>query len=181
MALPLNLELVSTLGSHCVRRSVEQLQQAGAAWQQAVQPLPLGFPPGPEGDVAFELAQEPLECLESLQSRYGGLVGFKLASRSIVLVSSPSVLLHTPICFLHRLLQTPVGAVRLQLLGNGIWMHFLLTGSWEHTVIILELTKAMLNTMYMRLGKTQGMHNMGKVGKRRELQGRNMRVEVGTY
>lgn len=41
----------------------------------------------------------------------------------------------------------------LQLLGIGIWMHFLLTGSWEHTVIILELTKAILNTMYMRLRK----------------------------
>ena len=123
MALPLTLELVSTLGSHCVRRSVEQLQQVGATWQQVVQPLPLGFPPGPEGDVAFELAQEPLQCLESLQSRYGGLVGFKLASRPIVLVSSPSVLLHTPMCFLHHLLQTSVGAVRLQLLGNGIWEH----------------------------------------------------------
>ena len=89
--LPANLELVTTLASHCLRRTSEAVQQTRATLQQAIQPLPPGFPPGPDGDVALELAQNPLQCLESLKSRYGSLVGFKLASRPIVLVSSPWV------------------------------------------------------------------------------------------
>lgn len=32
-------------------------------------------------------------------------------------------------------------------------MHFLLKGSWEHTIIILELTKASLNKIYIREGE----------------------------
>ncbi|KAG0621796.1 hypothetical protein M758_3G049100 [Ceratodon purpureus] len=88
--LPANLDLITTLASHCLQRSTESVQQAQVTLRQAIQPLPPGFPSGPDGDVALELAQNPLQCLESLKSRYGGLVGFKLASRPIVLVSSPA-------------------------------------------------------------------------------------------
>lgn len=84
-----NLGLITTLASHCVQRATDAALQSQVTVQQALQPLPPGFPPGPEGDVALELAQSPLQCLESLKARYGSLVGFKLASRPIVLVSSP--------------------------------------------------------------------------------------------
>lgn len=84
-----NLGLITTLASHCVQRATDAALQSQATVQQALQPLPPGFPPGPEGDVALELAQSPLQCLESLKARYGSLVGFKLASRPIILVSSP--------------------------------------------------------------------------------------------
>lgn len=96
LILPANLELITTLASHCVRRTTEAAQQTQATLQQAIQPLPPEFPPGPDGDVALELAQNPLHCLESLKSLYGNLVGFKLASRPIVLVSSPCVLFYSP-------------------------------------------------------------------------------------
>lgn len=85
-----NLELIATLASHCLQRTTESVKQGQAVLQQAVQPLPSCFPPGPNGDVALDFARDPLECLASLKSRYGSLVGFKLASRPIVLVSSPN-------------------------------------------------------------------------------------------
>lgn len=84
-----NLELMTTLASFCLQRATESLSRTQTAMQQVMRPLPQGFPPGPDGDVALELAQDPLRCLESLKSRYGSLVGFKLASRPIILVSSP--------------------------------------------------------------------------------------------
>lgn len=107
--VPANLELIATLASHCLQKTTESLQQTQATLQQAIQPLPPGFPPGPDGDVALELAQNPLRCLESLKSRYGSLVGFKLASRPIVLVSSPWVI-PLLLCFLHILIAPSVSS-----------------------------------------------------------------------
>ncbi|KAL3682183.1 hypothetical protein R1sor_000205 [Riccia sorocarpa] len=47
-------------------------------------------PPGPAYDMAFQLAADPLRCLEDLKSQYGAIVGFRLISRPVVLVSSPA-------------------------------------------------------------------------------------------
>jgi hypothetical protein len=87
-----NLQLLTALASHCLLRSQHAVHSSRQQLQQLTEPLPAGFPPGPrEYDLAWDLARDPLHCLESLRARYGDLVGFKLASRPIVLASSPSV------------------------------------------------------------------------------------------
>lgn len=86
-----NLQLLTALASHCLLRSQHAVHSSRQQLQQLTQPLPAGFPPGPrEYDLAWDLARDPLHCLESLRASYGDLVGFKLASRPIVLASSPS-------------------------------------------------------------------------------------------
>jgi hypothetical protein len=46
-------------------------------------------PPGPFYDVALQLANDPLRCLEDLSSEYGSVVGFRLLTRPVVLVADP--------------------------------------------------------------------------------------------
>ncbi|MCO5594512.1 hypothetical protein L7F22_048544 [Adiantum nelumboides] len=60
--------------------------QAGA---EMVRPLPRSFPPGPSHDIALDVARDPLLCFQSLKATFGSTVGFKLATRPVVLVTSP--------------------------------------------------------------------------------------------
>ena len=57
--------------------------------QKFLEPLPRGFPPGPDQDVALALAADPLQTIEDLRSEFGGAVGFKLAGERVVLISDP--------------------------------------------------------------------------------------------
>ena len=63
------------------------LTSAVTAVTQLTQPLPPGFPPGPDGDVAIELGTDPLALLTRVTARYGGAVGVKLAGARAVVVS----------------------------------------------------------------------------------------------
>ena len=56
---------------------------------RGLRPRPLGFPPGPSGDVSLELLQDPLPFLERTEAAYGGSVGMVLAGEYVVLLSDP--------------------------------------------------------------------------------------------
>ena len=49
-------------------------------------PRPPGFPPGPAEDVAPRFLSDPLGTLESLEARYGGVVGVLLGGERVVIV-----------------------------------------------------------------------------------------------
>ncbi|KAI5067887.1 hypothetical protein GOP47_0016232 [Adiantum capillus-veneris] len=73
----------------CVSQQLMILTAGGVA--DMVRPLPRSFPPGPTHDIALEMARDPLLCFQSLKNSYGSTVGFKLATRPAVLVTSPKL------------------------------------------------------------------------------------------
>jgi len=52
-------------------------------------PTPQRFPPGPSGDVAFDLLRDPLSFLNNVTQRSGNVVGLSVAGQRVVLVTDP--------------------------------------------------------------------------------------------
>eukprot|EP00854_Cymbomonas_tetramitiformis_P001707 gene1707-2365_t len=63
--------------------------EAMSSFQKGFEPLPKGFPPGPEGDVAIDLVGDPLAFTTQAARKYGGIVGLRIAGQNVVLVSDP--------------------------------------------------------------------------------------------
>ena len=57
--------------------------------QRGFETLPDGFPPGPPGDSALELVQDPVAFSLKVSKQYGGATGLRLAGQNIVLVTDP--------------------------------------------------------------------------------------------
>ena len=79
MELPPAVELMVALSSHIAKKQKNNSSSL----------VRLNMPPGPSYDMAFDLARDPLLCLQNLKDQYGSTVSFTLASQPIVLVTSP--------------------------------------------------------------------------------------------
>ncbi len=92
------LALVSALlGAAGVRATsardgaLDWLQSSARFLAQLLEPFPPGFPPGPAGDAALELASGPLAFIERAARQHGGAVGLRLAGARAVLVSDAAL------------------------------------------------------------------------------------------
>lgn len=90
------LDLVLALAQAAGRQQMQFLQEtllagseAMSSFQKSLEPLPKGFPPGPEGDVAIDLVADPLAFTTQAARKHGGLVGLRIAGQNVVLVSDP--------------------------------------------------------------------------------------------
>ncbi|KAL4425407.1 hypothetical protein ABPG75_009423 [Micractinium tetrahymenae] len=70
---------------------VQAAQQTAVRLWRQLEPPPPGFPPGPPGDAAVRMLQQPLDFLQEVRRRHGGVAGLLLGGERAVLVADPAV------------------------------------------------------------------------------------------
>lgn len=65
-------------------------QQTTVRLRRQLEPPPPGFPPGPPGDAAVRMLQQPLDFLQETWRQHGGVAGLLLGGERAVLVADPA-------------------------------------------------------------------------------------------
>lgn len=100
---------------------IDAVDQGTTRLQRTFTPPPPNFPPGPSGDVALTLLQDPLSFLTDVRQKYGPVVGLLLGGERVILVTdreaARQVLIDQPDVFIKTGTAFFPGS---SLAGNGL-------------------------------------------------------------